>query len=128
MSDRQELSGIVVDAAYQMHRDLGPGLLESDYEIVLAAELERRGLKAVRQVPVTIRYRGMAFEGAFRADLLVENELLIELKSVEKLQSVHAKQLLSYLRLMDLRVGLLINFGEETLKQGLKRVVNNYER
>src|SRR6202000_2532138 len=100
--------------------------LESVYEMVLARELERRGLAVTRQAPVAIEFDGMQFEEGFRVDLLVEEIVVVELKSVERLAPVHSKQVLTYLRLLNLPVGLLINFGEVTLKDGLHRIVNNY--
>lgn len=119
-----EIARLVVDAAYQVHTTLGPGLLESVYEIVLAHELKRRGLTACRQVPIPIRYESIEFDEGFRADIVVENKVILELKSVEKVAPVHKKQLLTYLRLADKRLGLLINFGEELIKTGISRVVN----
>ena len=121
-----ELTGIVVDECIRIHRDLGPGLLESVYETVLAGALERRGLKVDRQMPVDIHYDGMTFAAAFRIDLLVESVLILEIKSVEKLSNLHAKQLLTYLRLTARSVGLLLNFSGETMKEGIRRVVNNH--
>jgi iron complex transport system substrate-binding protein len=114
-----------MDAAFEIHRVLGPGLLESLYEAILAKKLERAGLSVERQVPVSITFEDMTFDEGFRADLVVERKVIIELKSVEHLQPVHAKQLLTYLRLTDCRLGLLINFGEHLLKDGFKRVVND---
>lgn len=122
----EEISADVVDAALRLHRDLGPGLLESVYETLLAGELARRGYAVVRQHVVDIDYDGMHFAAAFRIDLLVEQKLLVEIKSVERLNAAHAKQLLTYLRLTKQPLGLLINFGEATLKEGLKRVVNGH--
>ncbi len=119
-----EIADRIMDAAFLIHRELGPGLLESVYEIVFASYLTSSGLEVGRQVPVPIRFRGLTFEEGFRADLIVENKVIIELKSVERLQAVHAKQLLTYLRLMDYRLGLLINFGENLMKDGFKRIVN----
>jgi GxxExxY protein len=127
VKDLEQITGIIVDAAYHLHTRLGPGLLESVYEAVLARELVRRGLKVERQRPVAFEFDGLRFDEGFRVDLLVENVVVVELKSVEKLAPVHAKQLLTYLRLLDLSVGLLINFGAATLKEGLQRVVNHYE-
>ncbi len=124
MAELDDITGTIIDAAVKIHRDLGPGLLESVYEAVLARELERRGLDVVRQRVIRIDYDGMVFEEAFRADILVENRVVLELKSVERLAPVHSKQLLTYLRLMHLPVGLLINFGAATLKEGLHRIVN----
>jgi GxxExxY protein len=119
-----ELAKIVVDAAYRVHTQLGPGLLESVYEIALAHELKKRQLKVERQVPITIRYDELIFDEGFRADGIVEDKLILELKSVEQIAPVHKKQLLTYLRLADKRLGLLINFGAERIKDGISRVVN----
>jgi GxxExxY protein len=115
---------MVVDECVRIHRELGPGLLESVYETVLAGALERRGLKVDRQVPVDIHYDGLTFPGAFRIDIRVEGDLVLEIKSVEKLANLHAKQLLTYLRLTDSRLGLLLNFSGETMKEGIRRVAN----
>ena len=119
-----DITGAIIDSALKVHRELGPGLLESVYEAVLAREVERRGFRVKRQWPVRIEYDGLVFEEGFRADLVVEARVVVELKSVERLAPVHSKQLLTYLRLMHLEVGLLINFGNATLKEGLHRVVN----
>lgn len=119
-----DIAKIIVDACYKIHTTLGPGLLESVYEIVLQRELESRGLRVRRQVPVSIVWEGINFEEGFRADLIVNDLVIIEIKSVEKLAPVHGKQLLTYLRLMKLRLGLLINFGESLIKDGIKRVAN----
>jgi GxxExxY protein len=119
-----EIAKQVVDAAYKVHTALGPGLLESVYEIVLVHELRRRGLAAERQVPVPIKYDSIAFDEGFRADIIVEEMVILELKSVESVAAVHKKQLLTYLRLADKRLGLLINFGGELIKTGITRVVN----
>jgi len=127
MREIDDVSGIIVDAAYKVHTGLGPGLLESVYEAVLAQELERRGLAVERQKPISFEYDGITFEEGFRVDLFVENMVVVELKSVEKIAPVHPKQLLTYLKLMHLPVGLLINFGAVTLKEGLQRIVNNYQ-
>lgn len=120
-----EITGAIVDSAMKIHIDLGPGLLESVYEVLLAKALQKRGLQVERQKAIRFEYDGISFEEGFRADLLVEGRVIVELKSVEKLAPVHSKQLLTYLRLMNLPVGLLINFGSATLKEGLHRVVNN---
>ena len=125
MKELDEITGTIVDAAVKIHMDLGPGILESVYEAVLARALEKRGLKVERQKVVRFEYDGMIFDEGFRADILVDDRVIIELKSVEKLAPVHGKQLLTYLRLMHLPVGLLINFGAVTLKEGLHRIVNN---
>jgi GxxExxY protein len=119
-----EIADKVMDAAFLLHRELGPGLLESVYEVTLARQLVEMRLDVERQVTVPVQFRGMNFDEGFRADLVVAKKVIIELKSVERLQSVHSKQLLTYLRLTDYRLGLLINFGENLLKDGFKRVVN----
>ncbi|HEY1630885.1 MAG TPA: GxxExxY protein [Rhizomicrobium sp.] len=115
----------IIDAAYRLHTVLGPGLLETVYEQVLARDLERRGFRAARQIPVSFDYDGLKFAEVCRIDLLVESHVVVEIKSVERFSPVHAKQLLTYLRLMKLPLGLVINFGAPTLKEGLRRVVNN---
>lgn len=120
------LANIAVDCGFKLHRDIGPGLLESVYEVLMAEALRERGLVVERQVPVPIRYKGVAIDNAFRVDLLIERALIIELKSTERASSLYPKQLLTYLRLMDLPLGLLINFGQATFKQGIQRVANNY--
>ena len=119
-----EISGIIVDAAINVHRLLGPGLLETVYECVLERELTNRGLKIRRQVSVPIVFEDLIFDEGFRADLIVEDKIVIELKSVEKMAAVHPKQVLTYIRLLDYRLGLLINFGAPLLKDGLKRIIN----
>lgn len=123
----EELSAIVVDCAYHLHLEAGPGLLETVYEVVLAKMLEERGLRVKRQMPISIHLMGLTFDEGFRADLLIEDMLLIELKSVENLAPVHSKQVLTYLRLLNLPLGLLINFGAATLKDGCKRIVRNHK-
>lgn len=125
MMELDDITGAIVDSAMKIHIDLGPGLLESVYEVVLAKALQKRGLQVERQKAIQFEYDGIVFEEGFRADLLIEGRVIVELKSVEKLAPVHSKQLLTYLRLMNLPVGLLINFGAATLKEGLHRVVNN---
>lgn len=123
----EELSAIVVDCGYKLHVEAGPGLLESVYETVLAKMLEERGLSVQRQVSVPINLMGLRFDEGFRADLLIGGVLLVELKSVEQLHPVHAKQVLTYLRLLGLPLGLLMNFGAATFKEGVKRIVNNHQ-
>jgi GxxExxY protein len=124
--DIDRISGDVLDAAIKLHRELGPGLLESLYETVLAGQLLRMGYSVARQVPVDIEFDGLRFAAAFRIDIMVDDRLLIEVKSVDQLHASHAKQLLTYLRLTKQRVGLLINFGGATLKEGFRRLVNDY--
>jgi iron complex transport system substrate-binding protein len=124
--DIDEISGDVLDVALRIHRDLGPGLLESVYETVLAGKLTMMGYAVARQRPVSIEFEGMSFDAAFRVDLMIDDRLVVEIKSIERLTIVHAKQLLTYLRLLRQPVGLLINFGGETLKEGVRRLVNNH--
>ena len=119
-----EVGKIVVDAAIEVHKELGPGLLESVYEISLAYELEKRGLKAQRQLPIAIRYKDIRFDVGFKADIVVEEKVVLELKSVEKVIPSHKKQIQSYLKLMDYRLGFLLNFGEALMVDGITRCVN----
>jgi GxxExxY protein len=119
------ITGEIVDAAYKLHTHLGPGLLESVYELVLARDLQRRNLHVARQQPISFDYDGLHFKDVLRIDLMVESSVIVEIKSVEKLLPVHPKQLLTHLRLLNLPVGLLINFGAFRLKEGLRRIVNN---
>ena len=122
-----ELAAIIVDACYKIHSKLGPGLLETVYELVLHKELKQRDLSVIRQKLVPIVWEGITFDEGFRADLIVNDKVIVEVKSVEHLAAVHGKQLLTYLRLMDKRLGLLVNFGEALIKTGIKRVVNSLE-
>ena len=124
MHELDDITAAVVDSAIKIHTELGPGLLESVYEIVLARALEARGFHVEREKAIRFLYDGMVFENGFRVDLLVDERVIVELKSVEHLAPVHSKQVLTYLRLMKLSVGLLINFGGATLKEGLHRIVN----
>jgi GxxExxY protein len=117
----------IVDAAFRVHTTLGPGLLESVYHTVLAYELGRRGLRAVSQQAIPVVYDGIRIDTGFRADLIVEDKLIVEIKSVEVLLPVHKKQLLTYLRLADKRLGLLINFQVALIKDGITRIVNGLE-
>ncbi|HET6224265.1 MAG TPA: GxxExxY protein [Dongiaceae bacterium] len=119
-----DITGEIVDAAYRLHTGLGPGLLESVYEAVLARDLQRRGLRVERQKPISFEYDGLQFSDGLRVDLLIESRVVVEIKSVESPLPVHHKQVLTYLRLLNLPVGLLINFGAPTLKSGLRRIVN----
>ena len=122
--NENEIAKEIVDTAYYVHRKLGPGLLESVYEVILAHTLKSRGLKVERQVSVAIVFEDIRFDEGFRADLIVEDKVIVELKSVEKVIPVHKKQLLTYLRLADKKLGLLINFGSELIRDGISRVVN----
>ena len=124
--DEKALSGEVIGAAIEVHRVLGPGLLESAYELALERELALRGFSVERQKPVPLEYKGMPLGDGFRLDLLVQNSLLLEIKAVEALLPIHEAQLLTYLRLTAQRFGLLLNFNEKSLKDGIRRVVNGY--
>ena len=124
--DVEELSAIAVDCGLQVHKDLGPGMLESAYEAVLAHLLMKKGLSVERQKVIPITYAGLEIEHGFRADLIIENQLLIELKTVERLSMVHARQVRTYLKFTGLHVGLLMNFSSEKFTDGLKRIVNNH--
>lgn len=126
MKDIEAIAADVVNIALQLHRRLGPGLFESVYETLLATKLSEIGYSVARQVPIGIEIDGLHFDAAFRADLLIDDQLIVEIKSVDRLSGAHAKQLLTYLRLTDRSLGLLINFSGETLKEGLKRVFNNH--
>jgi GxxExxY protein len=119
-----EITAQIVDAAYRVHSHLGPGLLETVYEVALAFELQRRGLRVRRQVPVPVEYDGIKFDEGFRADLVVEESVIVEIKSVEKNHPVHAKQLRTHLVLAKFQLGLVLNFGLDRLKDGIVRMVN----
>ena len=121
-----ELTEAVIQEAIGLHRELGAGLLETVCETILAGRLEKRGLLVARQVPVPIEFDGHAFGAAFKIDIMVDNRLILEIKSVDRLLKVHGKQLLTYLRLTNQPVGLLLNFSGETMREGIKRMVNNY--
>ena len=120
-----ELSKVIVNTAYQIHTQLGPGLLESVYEEIMYFELKKQGLQVERQKAIPVMWNGLKMEIGFRADLIVENKVIIELKSVESLAPVHSKQLLTYLKLTDLKLGLLINYNENLIKDAVHRIVNN---
>ncbi len=119
-----ELSKTIVDVSYKIHTRLGPGLLESVYEAILYHELTKRGLKVERQKPIPVIWDDIHLDIGFRSDLIVEDKVIIEIKSVESISNVHLKQLLTYVRVTDLRLGLLINFNEALIKNGIKRVAN----
>ena len=125
MSDLEKLAALTIDRGYRIHHDLGPGLLESVYETLLAAKLTEAGLHVERQKPIAIEYEGIRIREGFRADLLIERRLVLEVKSTERLAAVHSRQLLTYLRLLNLPLGLLMNFGGETFREGLRRVLND---
>ena len=123
----EEIATATVDCASKLHNEAGPGLLESVYEATLAKMLTDRDFSVQRQVPIPIKLMGLTFDEGFRADLIINKRFIIELKSVEKIAPVHLKQLLTYLRLTNNQLGLLINFGSNTFKEGVKRIVNNYD-
>ena len=120
----EEITNTILAGAIEVHRTLGPGLLESVYRACLARELELRGVEVRQEVLVPVRFKGLELEGSFRADLLVESAVIVELKVVERLLSIHEAQLLTHLKLLDLRVGLLLNFNATQLRHGIKRLVN----
>ena len=125
-NDIERAARIAVDCGFHIHEDLGPGLLEDAYEALMAEALRQAGLAIERQVPVTLKYKSVVEDNAYRIDLLVERSLSIELKSIERLAPVHGKQVLTYLRLMELPLGLLMNLGQAMFKDGLKRIVNRH--
>lgn len=125
MWEINDITGEIVDAAYRLHSRLGPGLIESAYRLILAQDLETRGLRVEKERQISFEYEGISITNGFRVDLLVESCVVVELKSLEKLAPVHTRQILTYLRLLDLPIGLLINFGAARLGDGLQRVVNN---
>lgn len=127
MKELNEISGEILDASFKIYTELGSGLLESVYEVVLAKSLAKRGLNVICQKPIHFEYNGIVFTNGFRVDLFVENKIIVELKSVEVLRPVHLKQVLTYIRLLKLPLGLLINFGAPTFKSAFKRVVNTHE-
>jgi GxxExxY protein len=122
-----EIAKMIVDAAYHIHVRLGPGLLESVYQEVMVYELRKRGLDVLAKEPVPIVYDDLQFDKAYEADLIVEQKVIVELKSLEVIHPVHKKQLLTYLRLSDKRLGLLINFGEASIKDGITRIANRLQ-
>ena len=122
--EEERIGKLVIDTAIEVHRELGPGLFESIYESILSYELNTLGLSVRSQVPIPIVYKGLKFEQGFRADLLINNKVIIELKSVERVLCVHKKQLLTYLKLTGCRLGYVLNFGESLMKHGITRLVN----
>ena len=125
--NENEIGTKLLEAAIQIHRELGPGLLEVVYEVILARELSDRGLRVQRQVPVPIVFKGIRFDEGFRADIIIENKVLLELKSIERIVPAHKKQVQTYLRLTGLKLGYLLNFGKAVLKSGITRCVNGLE-
>lgn len=126
LEEIEELARVAVDCGFHIHREIGPGLLESVCQALMLASLRERGLSVAAEVAVPIKFRGVVVDNAFRADLIIEDLLLIELKSTEKVSLVHAKQVLTYLRLLKMPLGLLMNFGQPTFKGGLQRIVSNH--
>ena len=126
LEEIEELARVAVDCGIQLHRELGPGLFESVYQALMFASLRERGLAVASQVEVPVKFKGVVVDNAFRADLIIEGALLVELKSTEKVTLIHTKQVLTYLRLLNMPLGLLMNFGQPTFKDGLQRVVNNH--
>lgn len=122
-----EIGTVIVDAAVGIHRALGPGLLETVYEVVLAHDIAARGLRVERQVPIAIRYRDLKFDEAFRADMVIEGKVILELKSVEKVTPAHRKQIQTYLRLTGCKLGYLLNFGDVLMRNGITRTVNGLD-
>jgi len=122
--NENEITEIIIECAIKVHRKLGPGLLESVYEKALAYELRKKGLEVQEQLPIPIEYDNIEFNEGFRADLVVNSKVIVELKSIKDFENIHFKVLLTYLRLASLKVGLLINFNKELLKDGIKRVIN----
>lgn len=125
MREINQITGEIVNAAYHLHNQLGPGLMESAYRLVLAHDLGTKGLQVEQEKQISFEYEGVSIVNGFRVDLLVEERVVVELKSLEKLAPVHTRQILTYLRLLDLPVGLLINFGAARLNDGLHRIVND---
>jgi len=119
-----EIGTIIIDQSVKIHQKMGPGLLETVYETILAHKLKQAGLSVQRQVPVSIIYEDLVFEEGFRADLIVNNKVIIELKSVETIHAAHKKQLLTYLKLTDMKLGYLLNFGDALMKDGITRTIN----
>jgi GxxExxY protein len=124
--NENELSEIIIECSIKIHKTLGPGLLESVYEKILAYELQKKGLKIECQVSIPIRYENIIFNEGFRVDIIVNDSVIVELKSIVDFDPVHYKQLLTYLKLTDKKLGLLINFNKELLKDGIKRVINGF--
>ena len=122
--NENEIGAEVVNCAVRLHMDLGPGLLESVYEVILAKQLQTSGLKVETQVPIPIEYKGIRFSEAFRADIIVEDRVILELKSVENVTKAHRKQVLTYLKLTGMKLGFILNFGAATMKEGIARIIN----
>jgi GxxExxY protein len=124
--NENEIGTVVVDCSINLHKELGPGLLENVYETLLAYELESRGLKVERQVSIPLNYKGIDFKESFRADLLIEGKVVLEMKSIEHVSNAHKKQLLTYMKLLDCKLGYLLNFGEALMVDGITRTLNGF--
>ena len=122
--NENEIGAIVVDCAVRLHMELGPGLLETVYEVILAHQLRETGLKVERQVPMPIEFQGIRFDEGFRADIIVDDKVILELKSVESVSKAHKKQVLTYLKLTDMKLGFLLNFGAALMRDGISRIIN----
>ena len=122
--NENEIGAIVVDRAVRLHMELGPGLLETVYEVILAHQLREAGLKVERQVPIPIEFQGIRFSEGFRADIIVDDKVILELKSVESVSKAHEKQVLTYLKLTDMKLGFLLNFGAALMRNGISRIIN----
>ena len=122
--NENEIGRIVVDCAIRLHMELGPGLLETVYEVLLAHQIQEAGLRVERQVPIPIEFHGVQFDEGFRADMMVDRKVILELKSVENISRAHKKQVLTYLKLTGLKLGYLLNFGQGLMKDGIFRIVN----
>ena len=122
--DENQIGKLIVDRAVNLHKELGPGLLESVYEVVLVSQLKALGLAVDRQVSIPIKFQGIQFDEGFRADIVVEDKVIIEIKSIEKINNAHKKQVLTYLKLSDMKLGYLLNFGDAVMRTGIKRIIN----
>ena len=126
MDDLNELTGSIIGAAIEVHRNLGPGLLESAYESCLLWELRKKDLKVETQVPVPIRYKGIQLDAAYRIDLLVQDKIIVEMKAIDKIQPIHTAQVLTYLKMTNLKMALILNFNVELMRSGIKRIINDF--
>ena len=126
MDDLNELTGAIIGAAIEVHRNLGPGLLESAYESCLLWELRQEGLKVEPQVPVPIRYKGLQLDAGYRIDILVQDRIIVELKAIDKIQPIHTAQVLTYLKMTNLKMALILNFNVELMRSGIKRIINEF--
>ena len=126
MDDLNELTGAIIGAAIEVHRNLGPGLLESAYESCLLWELRQKDLKVETQVPVPIRYKGIQLDAGYRIDLLVQDKIIVEMKAIDKIQPIHTAQVLTYLKMTNLKMALILNFNVGLMRSGIKRIINDF--